>query len=522
MVSTRVPVWLLAVVGGVLIALSFPPRSWWPLGPVGLALLFLALQDQPLRRRAALGFLGGVALFITAFAFIWAVGAPILVTVAEAVAALVLALLFLLVGVVTPPGRAAVVGAPAAFVLVSVLKSRWPFGGLPGIGIAFGQIAGPLAPVARLGGELALVGAVAVGALALAALVRRQWVVAGVAVVAVVGTALAGVYAPDGHPVRPVRVAAVQGGGNRGIDATPYERSYQLQLAAARRVPDGTDLVLLPESTAHVDAPLADADKVHELESLARELGATVVVGVSASQPDDRFANAAIAIAPDGRIAGRYDKVHGVPFAEYVPGRSWLGHVVDLSLVPSDMVPGHEPGVLTTPAGTVGVVISFEVFFPRRVRATVARGAQIVLVPTSTSSFTGGQVPAYELAASRLRAIETGRFVVQVSPTGFSTVIDPAGNVLGRTPLGDQPAVLSRTVALRAGETPFDVAGGLPVTAVALLALAGAWLVERRQRRAAVVPPAGQQQETGEDEHGSAADADEGRAPVTQRDGGHQ
>ena len=520
MVRIHRNVWVRAAAGGVLIALSFPPRSWWPLGPVGLACLFLALQDQSPRRRAALGFLGGVALFTTAFAFIWAVGAPLLVTVAEAVAALILALLLLLVGVVTPPGRGALVGAPAAFVVVSVVKSRWPFGGLPGIGIAFGQVAGPLADVARLGGELALVGAVAVASLALAALARRRWLVATVATVAVVGTALTGVYAPDGHTVRSVTVAAVQGGGNRGIDATPYERSYRLQLAAARRVPHRADLVLLPESTAHVDAPLADAPKVHELEGLARRLDATVVVGVSASQGNHRFANTAIAIAPDGRIVGRYDKIHGVPFAEYVPARGLLRHVVDLSLVPSDMIPGHTPGVLHTPAGTAGVVISFEVFFPRRVRATVTRGAEVVLVPTSTSSFTGGQVPAYELAASRLRAIESGRDVVQVSPTGYSTVIDATGTVHGRTPLGNEAAVLTRRIDLRHGLTPFDVAGGSPIAIVATLALAGAWAVELRDRRRARGDPAAGEQQSGEDEDGTTADADERGEAVTQRHAG--
>jgi hypothetical protein len=73
------------------------------------------------------------------------------------------------------------------------------------------------------------------------------------------------------------------------------------------------------------------------------------------------------------------------------------------------------------------VLISYEVFFAERARAATRAGGRVLLVPTIASSYTTGQVPAQEVAAARLRAIETGRAVVQAVPTGYSALLDRTG-----------------------------------------------------------------------------------------------
>ena len=187
-----------------------------------------------------------------------------------------------------------------------------------------------------------------------------------------------------------------------------------------------------------------------------------------------------MAWGPRGRIVARYDKVHRVPFGEYIPFRSLIDRVADLSAVPRDAVGGRGAGLLKVPGrrlGKLGTLISYEVFFEDRARAAVRAGAQVLLVPTNASSFGTGQVPAQELAAARLRALETGRTVLQAAPTGYTAVVDWRGRVLARSALG-RPGVLQRTVARRTGQTwAIQVGPRLGVT-LAVLTLVVAWLVQ--------------------------------------------
>jgi apolipoprotein N-acyltransferase len=116
------------------------------------------------------------------------------------------------------------------------------------------------------------------------------------------------------------------------------------------------------------------------------------------------------------------------------------------------------------------VLISYEVFFADRARAAVGAGAAILLVPTNASSFRTSQVPGQELAAARLRALETGRTVVQAAPTGYSAVVDAGGRVRARSGLGGAE-VLGRTVTLRDGRTVAMRLGEIPLVALAAVLL---------------------------------------------------
>jgi apolipoprotein N-acyltransferase len=230
-----------------------------------------------------------------------------------------------------------------------------------------------------------------------------------------------------------------------------------------------------------VDGPLAGSEQDAAVARLADDLRATVVAGVVEDVPGGRFRNAAVVWEPGRGVVDRYDKVHRVPFGEYVPFRSFFDHLADLSDVPRDAIAGAGPGVLRTSAGRLGVVISYEVFFADRGRAAARAGGELLLVPTNASSYTTSQVPAQELAAARLRAVETGRWVVQAAPTGYSGVVDPGGRVVHRGPLGTR-AVLDAAVRLRRGSTLAVRLGDLPVAAVALVALVGAWPAGRRRK----------------------------------------
>jgi apolipoprotein N-acyltransferase len=152
-----------------------------------------------------------------------------------------------------------------------------------------------------------------------------------------------------------------------------------------------------------------------------------------------------------------------------------------VSAVPTDEVPGHGDGLMRTPAGPLGTLVSFEVFYASRSRTSVRAGAELLVVPTNTASYATSQVPTQEVAADAVQAVETGRDLLQAAPTGYSTVVTPRGVVLRRTVLG-APQVLTATIALRRGFTPYDHLGDLPVLVLAAAALLAGW---RRQRRTA-------------------------------------
>jgi apolipoprotein N-acyltransferase len=405
--------------------------------------------------------------------------------------------------VVVRGARGRTAALTGAMVLVEALRSTWPFGGLPMGGVALGQASGPLGGAARLGGPLLLVGLVwlgggGVGILA-DAIVHRftpregggskpgghpslRHAVTGVAVLAVVvGVVSWAAAAPDGGgATRTLRVASVQGGGVRGlrksqvdpatVTAAQFAATGQIAAHDGGRAPS---LVVWPEDVVSLDMPVDGTPIERQLAALAMQLHGTLLVGVTETVSAQSFRNEILAFSPGGRLVARFEKVHRVPFGEYVPFRGFFKHVADLSSVPLDAIPGRGNGVLHTPAGPLGTLVSYEVFYAERGWITTRAGAQLLVDPTNTSSYLTSQVPTQEIAAARLQAIAEGRDVVQAAPTGFSAVIDHRGRVLARSNLGGR-AVIIRDVELLSGRTIYERVGDLPVLILAgVLVVAG-------------------------------------------------
>lgn len=437
------------------------PTGAWPLGLVGAALVFASVDGRSVRARLLAGFVAGLSLYLPGLWWMRDFSLP-----GYAVATLLQAAI--LAGGLAPVRRA--VAFPAALVVVEALRGAWPFGGMPISGIDLGQVGGPLAGAARVGGRLLLVALVGIGGVALAGMLRRRWRAAAVGGSLVVGLALVGAVAPDGTAEAPLTVAVVQGGGPRGLRAVLRDPGpvFDRQVEAMAQVPQPVDLVLWPEDVVDVERAVAGTPEGATLSELARAYGTTLVAGVVEDVEGGAFRNAAVAWGPDGSMVDRYDKVHRVPFGEYVPARGFFDTFADLSAVPRDAIPGRGAGVLDTPAGRMGVVISYEVFFGDRARDAVRAGGRVLLVPTNASSYRDEQIPAQEVAVARLRALETGRWVVQAAPTGYSAVIDHRGRVLGQGGLGGAEVLVEaidlrrgQTVAVRLGDGPWVGLAGL-------------------------------------------------------------
>jgi len=458
--------------GGLLLAASLPPwpgsTGAWPLGLLGAALLFVALDGRRGRRRLATGMVAGLGLYLPGLWWMRDFSLP------GYVAATLLQTAILAAGVALVPDRGwrRAAAFPAALVLVEAVRGTWPFGGMTISGIDLGQVSGPLAPAARIGGRLVLVALIGVAGVALAGLVQRRWRGALTGAAAVAAVAGLGVVAPDGTAGGRLAVAVVQGGGPRGVRAVARDPApvFRRHVDATAGVQLPVDLVLWPEDVVDVEDEVAGREEGRTLAALADSLNATLVAGVVQDEPGDRFRNSAVPWGPDGTMLPRYDKVHRVPFGEFVPARSFFERFADLSAVPRDALVGRGPPVLRTPAGVLGVVISYEVFFPDRVRAAVRAGGRVVLVPTNASSYRDPQIPSQEVAVARLRALESGRWVVQAAPTGYSAIIDHRGRVRSQGGLGGAE-VLRGDVDLRSGRTLFVSLGSGPWVVAALVVL---------------------------------------------------
>jgi apolipoprotein N-acyltransferase len=467
---------------GALLCLSLPPFGWWPLAAVGLVGLDRLIADQPAASRFARGWLVALGCFVPSLSWMTALTAPGYVIACAAYAGMLGA------GIAAaPPGRGRWLALAGTWTLAELVRWTWPFGGVPLANLAVGQVSGPLWPVLRVGGSLLLVLVSVLAGQAVAALLRGswRWAAATAAIVAVaVGLSVA---APSGHRVGSAEIALVQGGGRQGTRKTDTSvvDVFERHLDATELVEPPVDLVVWPEDVIDTEGDFPSDPWARDVGDAARSVGAPMIVGTVEGVDADAFRNTATLVDASGDVVQRYDKVHRVPFGEFVPLRDLLEPIAGDALPDRDAVIGQLPGHLDVPGpvGRAAVPISWEVFFPDRTREGVEDGARLVLNPTNGASFTGTIVQTQQVASSRLRAIETGRWVAQVAPTGFSAVVDDRGVVLERSAVSER-RVIQREVELREGLTIYTRLGNGPALALAALLIAAGWWAERRGRPA--------------------------------------
>jgi len=489
-----------------------PPWGWWPLAFIGLALWDWTLLGQrgPVRFRRTAVF--ALAWFAPALWWMWRFSAP---------GYLVVLVIFAVIqGLATltipgpPDDRWRWLVLPSALTATEALRFCFPFGGVPLASLPIGQAAGPLAGVARIGGPVlltlvtALIGTnlrrVLQPVITSSCPLRTRFVPTVSALALVPGVIGLGALAPRGtNTGDTVNVTIVQGGGPQGTRAVNTEARDAIDrtLSATRSFDGSTDVVIWPENIVNV-TDLETSQELKEVGEQAARIGAPILIGVTERDADPgRFRNAHVVVLPDGTVGGRYEKKRRVPFGEYMPMRGFLAALgAPTDLVPRDAVPGVTPGILYTDRAAIGVAISWEDFFAGRIREGVREGAGFITNPTNGASYVGSILQSQQIAASRLRAIESGRWMAQVATTGFSAFVSPTGKVYDR--IGQtESAWRQRTIPLRTGLTWFHQLGDKPFVLLAVLlwavpTLEMSWQAGRRLRRpaatdASVTPPAG-------------------------------
>ena len=494
----------LALGAGASLAFAMPPWGWWPLAFIAAALLEIAIgQRSSSRQRLAIGFAFGVGWMAMGLGWMWFLTAP-----GYLVATALFAAMFAFAIAIGPSGPWRVIARPAALALIEAVRFAFPFGGVPLASVAISQVGGPFAAVVRIIGPIGLAWVVLQIGTALGTVVSHRRLAtpdrptalrlgAAASTVAIMFIIASITVAPRGVDTgASLRIAAVQGGGEQGTTAlevpTWLVTERHLAATATIEVGDEVDLVLWPENTIRIrDGGFAESEIAADIGAEAIRLGVPITVGITEDMPPTgttrRFTNAQVVVEPDGSVTSRYDKVRRVPFGEYIPMRAaFEAFGLPIDQVPSDAVAGSAPAVIEIPISpddttTAGVMISWEVFFSDRLRDAIDNGGEVLLNPTNGASYTGTIVQTQQIASSRLRALEAGRWVVQAAPTGFSAFISPDGTVISRSAIGE-PVVLIDDVNRRSGLTWYMRVGDAPVIVLLALVLVASLVTANRRR----------------------------------------
>jgi apolipoprotein N-acyltransferase len=472
----------LACASGVFLGLSFPNYNLTMLAWVGIAFLILASLDASAKEAPRYGFLHGLFFYPTCLPWIDVVIRQY-GNVDPFDAAGILALIGIAGGIILmifsssvaflsrrasrtrahtrdksfhiipglPIAAAPFLLAPFLWITLEYARTHLPIIGFPwnltgyaaSNNLAFLQIAA-LAGIWGLSLLIASFNAL----LAAAAYFRTRRLIAATAItaLALIIIALAG---PHLIPQAPARYVAhlVQTNFPQSehypadwMDTHQNELSQleQISIDAGRRDPG---LIIWPE----VPAPFSAADvKFKQLEQdITRTSGDYLLIGVvdwriGPSQNGAgnlwQASNSAVLYNPAGERAYSYDKIHLVPFGEYVPLRNWIKFAGRLTADISDFTPGKTYNIGRLPGGTFGTFICYEAIFPSEIRNFTKNGAQLLINISNDGWFGRSAAPAQHLMMSRVRAVENRRWLLRDTNNGYTVSVDPYGRIAASLP----------------------------------------------------------------------------------------
>jgi len=504
---------VLALVSGALLALSFPKFGHAAFAWIALAPLLLALahRRQPVRRAFTLGLLTGIVYF--AGTLYWLVQTMVtfgglttpLATLAAALLIAYLSLFpafFALVQarVLRAFGRRALLLAPFVWV-ASEIGRTYILDGFPWELLGYSQASA--LPVAQLASVVGVYGLSAFVAMVSAAAVyvtlergAARWKVGGAVALIVLAVAAGGAWRlRDSRLTRagaPVTVAVIQGNILQDEKWDPsmrdaiMERYIEMSREAIGR---GAQFILWPESSTPLPYE-EDVARGEAIRRLARQSHVTLLVGsdqvepirpVDQSKPQVRLYNAAYLIRPDGGTAAIYRKIHLVPFGEYVPFKRLLFFVGTLVDAVSDFTPGTQALVLPVAGHEVSTAICYEVIYASLVRDFVQNGSELLTTITNDAWYGRSSAAYQHWQQASLRSIEEGRYLARAANTGISGFVDPYGRVLQESHLFES-AVLTEDLRFLTDRTIYSRVGDL-VGWLSVVLTAVAFVTSRRKVR---------------------------------------
>jgi apolipoprotein N-acyltransferase len=284
------------------------------------------------------------------------------------------------------------------------------------------------------------------------------------------------------HSGKTLKVALIQANIDQHQKWLRDQRLRTLNLyTEMSRTQADADLIVWPESATPFyyakGSPYAD-----RVDAVARDLGVYLLFGSPAREDSERgysYLNSAYLLNARAQPVARTDKVHLVPFGEYVPLNSVLGFVDKMAAGVGDFRPGTLK-LLPLGGRGIGVLICYEAIFPRLARTQVEMGAQLLFNLTNDAWFGDTPAPHQHLQMARFRAMENRRWLARCANTGVSALIDPLGRMHAPTQVF-KAGVVSGEVEFREDLTLYTRCGD--VLAWIALALVAGWLWQGRKKR---------------------------------------
>jgi len=492
--------YVLALLLGASTTLSFAPIGAWPIGLLALAGLFYLWQDDTRGNAALTGFSFGLGLYGSGVSWVYismhdygGMPAP-LAALATLLFAAYLALWPALAGYLQarlPARGAAWLAMPAAWCLTEWLRG-WVFTGFPWLGVGYAHSDGPLAGLAPLVGVHGINFVAALVAALLVAITRasllhtpwsRRWQAMTALALLLFGSWLAGLVGWSVPHEEPVRVALLQ--GNVAQDLKFEEGRFEATVEGYRRLIEAhpATLIILPETALPRMLHAIPRRYLDELEELATARGADLVFGVPRAESQERYFNSVVTLGTSP--PQRYDKVHLVPFGEFIPpGFRWF---VDLMKIPlGDFTRGSgRPQALKLGSQRLAINICYEDLFGEEIILQLP--AATILVNVSNIAWFGDSLaPHQHLQISRMRSLETARPMLRATNTGMTAVIDHKGRVLHSLKPFTTAALVAEVQAT-SGLTPYARSGNWPAISASVLVLLSGL---RRRRDVPGRPPA--------------------------------
>ncbi|MEB4591756.1 apolipoprotein N-acyltransferase [Candidatus Thiothrix sp. Deng01] len=501
--------YLLAALAGAVMALAFAPFELRPFAWLSPAVLFwLNLKSMPLGRRLRLSWAFGVGMFAGGAHWIYVSihffgGANAFIAAfMVAVFVMLMALFMLVFGWLAsycgrlPTAVRLLAAFPAIWVLTEWFRG-WFLTGFPWLQLGITQVDNWLANYAPVTGVLGISWLVALGSGALVLIVLgtlRERAIAAALVVATVavGFGLGQIRwtQPTGEPLY---VSMLQGNVDQLTKWEPQFRNENIQaylnLMDPDRYPDveRSHLVIWPE-TALADFFPRSLDVLEPLQDWAREAKADLLVGgFYLNRDTEAVYNAVMAIGGD-RDVGKsietsenvYAKKHLVPFSEYIPLLKYLRFLESIIRLPYDNVTAWEGrGNLVLAGQPMRLSVCYEDVYGEELIQGLPEATMLVNV-SNDGWFTGSIEPAQHAEIARMRALETGRFLLRATNNGVSAIINEKGKVLKTGPQYEATVISGYAVPL-SGTTPYVRTGNWLIIPLMLILLGVPLLLARRK-----------------------------------------
>ena len=428
---------VLAILSAILLSLSFSSFNLWLFAWCGFIPLFIALENKSLRLTFIIAFFWGVVFW--SLCIYWLIHVTLL---GQIVLILCLAIYFGLFGCIIYFSRFFSVYCrlfflPASWVLLEYLRS-YLFTGFPWALIGLSQYKNlPIIQIADITGAWGVSFLVVLVNAALYLILRKQsrGKVSLICAVILFLSLIYGFYKlsykPDFSGERKsLKISVVQGNipqhlkwNKQAVDFI-LNNYKELTVAAAK---DNPDLIIWPEASVP-GVWGQDGAEFAQVFSLASQQNTNLLVG-AVSYLKQNYFNSALFINKTGKLVATYNKLHLVPFGEYIPLKNIFPFLETFAPI-GDIHPGSEYIIFKQPAN-FGVLICFEDLFPELSREFIKRGARFLVNITNDAWYKEGSAPYQHFAASVFRSVENRIYLARAANTGISGFIDPAGRILG-------------------------------------------------------------------------------------------